>query len=245
MSRFKEILAEVARAQSPGDKEFVALHKVEKKQFVQYPETQFKGGTEKDHSKMAHPSNETGVESDVEKEKPLGESLEEVVEQNLQEISKKTLGSYIARATSDVRTHAGIHRMADMAAKYDSKTNDEKAHWNKISNKADDKAAKRQSGIVTAVKKLTKEEVDALSFDELVEHNLMEISKKTLGSYIKKATSEKDRAGKVIKKEFATIKTTDGVGPKAQKAFAKTQDASKVFHKRQRGIDAAKEKLEK
>lgn len=73
---YNQLINEVAPAVSPADKEFVALHRVRKYQAVNYPEHQFKGGTEKDHTKLTVPSNETGVESEVEAEKPkpLGES---------------------------------------------------------------------------------------------------------------------------------------------------------------------------
>jgi hypothetical protein len=86
MKTYNELINEVAAPQSPADKEFVALHRVRKYQAVNYPEHQFKGGTEKDHTKLTVPSNETGVETEVEKEKPrqLGEwrehRLDEAVE---------------------------------------------------------------------------------------------------------------------------------------------------------------------
>ena len=75
MKNYRDLINEVASAQSPADKEFVALHKIIKKQFVDYPEHQFKGGVGKDHTKLSVPSNETGMDDDVEKEKPkqLGE----------------------------------------------------------------------------------------------------------------------------------------------------------------------------
>ena len=48
------------------------------------------------------------------------------------------------------------------------------------------KAAKRFDGIAAATKKLTKENAEAMGLD-LTEEELDELSKKTLGSYVKKA----------------------------------------------------------
>lgn len=70
MKTYKQLISEVATAKSPADKEFVALHKIAKTQRVAYPEHQFKGGTEKDHTKLATPANDTGINDEVEKEKP-------------------------------------------------------------------------------------------------------------------------------------------------------------------------------
>lgn len=72
---YNQLVNEVAPAVSPADKEFVALHRVRKYQAVNYPEHQFKGGTEKDHTKLSVPSDETGIETEAknEKPKPLGE----------------------------------------------------------------------------------------------------------------------------------------------------------------------------
>jgi hypothetical protein len=74
MKTYRNLINEVARAQSPSDKEFVAIHRVMKKDHPVATEAQFKGGTEKDETKLSHPSNETGVETAVAQERPLGES---------------------------------------------------------------------------------------------------------------------------------------------------------------------------
>jgi hypothetical protein len=81
MKKFLELVNEVAKAVSPADKEFVALHRIVKTQRVAYPEHQFKGGTEKDHTKLTTPSNETGMEDAVAKEKPVMESWKEYLEE--------------------------------------------------------------------------------------------------------------------------------------------------------------------
>lgn len=76
MKTYNEMLSEVARAVSPSDKEFIGLHKIKKTSFLNTPEHQFKGGTKKDKSKLAEPSDDTGVETEVKKERPVGESVE-------------------------------------------------------------------------------------------------------------------------------------------------------------------------
>ena len=89
-------------------------------------------------------------------------------EEQLDELSKKTLGSYIKNATVDVGAsgHIAGGKKRGSDAAIDNVTN----------------MKKRISGINKATDKLTKEEID------LDEEQLNELSKKTLGSYIKKAT---------------------------------------------------------
>lgn len=77
MKTFKQLVNEVAAHQSPADKEFRALHKVQKTNHPVATEAQFKGGTKKDQSKLAHTSNETGMVDDVKKEQPIQEEEEE------------------------------------------------------------------------------------------------------------------------------------------------------------------------
>jgi hypothetical protein len=275
MKTFKQMISEVARAVSPADKEFVALHKIEKKQFTKNPEHQFKGGTKKDHTKLADQSNDTGMVDDVKTQHPAGSTddldearfdhraaaehgivhfdtakqhaalkkgtevdfykpdtsktsgivhaydgktitykehgkdgkigtgaihkfktghsypgLNEEIE--LQEISKKTLGNYIDSASHDMAGHRADfekHNMSphDAFTRANDKRNVDldassaKKHY--------DKMWKRSDGINKALDRLTKEEVDGMSFDQLAEMNLQEISKATLGSYIKKAAN--------------------------------------------------------
>ena len=95
-------------------------------------------------------------------------SLEEIEEfmmseefEQLDEVSKATLGSYVKRASSDIASSA---RSAGEQLGQGAGKDKEKY------NKYEDKAHKRQVGIATAVSKLTKEEV-ALDEDvEMIKH---------------------------------------------------------------------------
>ena len=91
--------------------------------------------------------------------------LKEEVEE-LDELSKKTLGSYVKKATSDVGL-AGFVKGTTVNDHSRSKDYDDAAAMNK----------KRKVGIAKAVDKLTKESLEQID----------ELSKKTLGSYVKKA----------------------------------------------------------
>ena len=73
MKTYKQLVAEVAAYVSPADKEFRALHKVQKVGHPVASSAQFKSDVNKDESKLAHPSDATGIETEVEKEKPKGE----------------------------------------------------------------------------------------------------------------------------------------------------------------------------
>lgn len=73
MKTYKQLVAEVAAYVSPADKEFRALHRVQKVGHPVAAGVQFKPNANKDESKLAHPSDATGIETEVEKEKPKGE----------------------------------------------------------------------------------------------------------------------------------------------------------------------------
>ena len=98
----------------------------------------------------------------------------------LQEISKKTMGSYIKKASSDA-----ANKSADAVHQYRDDTDDEKAF------KTQDKAAKRLKGIDRAINRLAKESINKEHIDS-ISAALQEISKKTLGSYAKKAVDDRD-----------------------------------------------------
>lgn len=110
----------------------------------------------------------------------LSEEDEQVVSDilALDELSKKTLGSYIKKATVATADHA--HKSRDTV----SRDEDGRA-------KEFGKAVKRIKGVSKAVDKLTKEEFEE-TLDEMLElldeEALTELSKKTLGSYINKAS---------------------------------------------------------
>ena len=168
MSKFnlKQFLSEMNANQSPGDKEFEALHPVKKTDAPAATEAQFKGvATKKDESKLTHSSNATGMVDAVNREKPIvvEGSFEEIVEQNLQELSKRTLHSYAAKAKGSAQASRAIAKIARQRDEYDRAD----AHVAK--------AHRRSKGANKALAKLKEEQLD-------------ELSKKTLGSYISKAS---------------------------------------------------------
>ena len=87
----------------------------------------------------------------------------EEVEQ-IDELSKTTLGNYYNAAKQDNRDHADSRRSGDA----------EEAKW------AKDRMVKRSTGMAAAKQRLNKEEVEQID----------ELSKSTLGSYAKKATRD-------------------------------------------------------
>jgi hypothetical protein len=109
-------------------------------------------------------------------------------EVELDELSKKTLGSYVKGASHDIATKsAATGRYAERANKASDdmkKTGDYSLHMKKrkddeTADKMFNKSWKRRLGVAKAVDKLTKEEQE-----------LDELSKKTLSSYVKKAGAD-------------------------------------------------------
>lgn len=108
-------------------------------------------------------------EEDDKKKKFMKNMKKEEVEQ-IYELSKKTLASYASKAAANIGSINREHG-------YLEGSNEGKAKHKKMLMKA---TMKREKGIDNAVSKLTKEEVE----------QLYELSKKTLGSYIKKAKGQ-------------------------------------------------------
>lgn len=100
-------------------------------------------------------------------------------EENLQELSKKTLGSYIKAAHRDSEKKTNDAKNLAAAGNAYKDIGDHKNAKKLFSASGEKimKAANRHIGINKAVDRLTKEE------------NLQELSKKTLGSYIVKASN--------------------------------------------------------
>lgn len=101
--------------------------------------------------------DETSTEDDVEDEKEnkmKKEDIDGLDEEQLDELSKKTLGSYVKKAADKMRS-----------AEYYSGLNDSSSAGSGTSEKTKqrfrDTASKRSKGINTAVNKLTKEDIDA------------------------------------------------------------------------------------
>ncbi len=137
--------------------------------------------------------------------------LKEEVEQ-IDELSKKTLGSYIRKASDNAASHAikygekraqsdEMDRLMNRHMSYDDKDKVRKI----MKTTRDDveepryKAAKRLHGITKATDRLTKEEVEQID----------ELSKKTLGSYIKKASDDATRNSGLSSKHLQKSVNTD------------------------------------
>lgn len=79
--------------------------------------------------------------------------------EQLDEISKETLASYIPKAAKDARIHGQI--ASDFAARgKTARKPGSKQSWERLSQKYKEKAWKRDDGITKAVNKLTKEEAE-------------------------------------------------------------------------------------
>lgn len=253
MSKFdlRGFLSEMTQAQSPADKEFTALHTVQKKGAPDATEAQFKAThpVKKDESKLAHPSNATGMVDDVAKTTPLGEqgpSFEDGVEANLQELSKRTLHSYAAKAKGSAQAARATAKFARQRDEYDR------------ADAAVAKASKRAKGSKKALEKLREqyeldesmnEESFQTAIDAIVEQEelISELSKETLKSYTKKATTSKDRAWTKSDREEDKAMSTDGnkYPDKQARHQAAANKAIGIWNKRRKGLDAAGEKLAK
>lgn len=140
-------------------------------------------------------------------DKKSNRSYSEEVEQ-IDELSKKTLGSYVKKAADSVQANT---RQANTGDDYD------------LRHKSLLKTNKRISGIGSAVRKLTKEEVEELD----------ELSKKTLGSYVKKASDSMYKMGSDSERAYG------------QKEIKKSFDIGNKADKRQGHINKAVDKLTK
>ena len=155
----------------------------------------------------------------------------DVKEESVNELSKKTLGSYAKKAMTDKDTQSRFateYEKRGMAAKSTAVQ-----HKNfKKANRADDKFRNRTTGINKAIDKLTKES------------SLDEISKTKMGQYINRAHSDKDtqtkRAGIFDKKGMDADKDKD-----MYKQFDNADKARKKAANRTAGIGKAVNKLTK
>lgn len=113
--------------------------------------------------------------------------------EQLDELSKQTLATYIGRASQEVK-HAG--RSAGLHSSLfhmNGNDNDKKFRDDSLKH-----ANKRIIGINKAARKLTKEDLDAMSLeelDDLIENadQLDEVSGKLLGPYIQKARADRQK----------------------------------------------------
>jgi hypothetical protein len=145
----------------------------------------------------------------------------------IDELSKKTMGSYVNKAAERIGTK-GVSAGLRIAA-------DEKSSGNFKD------MGKRQKGIATAVKKLTKEDIEQVD----------EISKATLGSYVKKASGAEQPKNVMSPKNVPLTKIAAYQGDSETGHFGKrfnqhTYDKAERLRKnRETGIKRAVDKLTK
>ena len=146
--------------------------------------------------------------------------IQESVE--LDEISKTKMGQYIKRAHSDKETQKKRADVFDKKGMYADKDKDMYNAFSKA-DRARKKAGNRTKFIGKAVDKLTKE---ATELDEL--------NKKTLGSYVKKASRDVANRSADNARDYATGNRPVGMNKKSLKNW-----------KREIGIDKAVDKMAK
>ena len=150
-------------------------------------------------------------------------------EEQLDELSPKTLGSYVKKASKSV---GNISTAAGTLAGGTDETR--KSHWGSLLK---NKAANRQKNISKAVNKLVHKANEEVDLDE---EQLDELSPKTLGSYVKKATSSNDaRSISNLSSKAAYKLATSGDGED------EGEEEDKKSYTRSKGIARAVNKLTK
>ena len=120
----------------------------------------------------------------------IGLKKEEV--EQIDEISKETLASYIPKAAKDARIHGQIATDFENRGKTARKPGS-KDSWNRLSMKYKEKAWKRDDGISKAVTKLTKEETQSEGYYKDIDTN--EKEDKRLGVWKKETPWRKVKPG--------------------------------------------------
>lgn len=200
--------------------------------------------------------------------KKIKEALEShsVLEsEQLDELSKKTLGSYINKAVDNSSTHRiyGLMRKSEAGSFLDKAVNSSSAKNKQEFYQAKDnatkdyidsarKANKRDDGIKKAANRLTKEDLDEMTqdeFDDLVENfeQLDELSKNTLGSYVKKAAFDARNSGAIAGYSAARSSEAarDGYEFTSDSEAKRSLKNSKKADDRLRGIVKATKRLTK
>ena len=161
----------------------------------------------------------------------------------LDEISKETLASYIPKAAKSSRIHGMISTDYKNAAQR-KKNPGLKRALDSLSTKYKQKAWKREDNIAKAVDKLTKEDLE-LTMDELVEYmqteawkKMDEVSKSTLSSYVKKSHDQ-------LMKHTGSVNMKFGRGDKDAVAYSLDKTALRKTANRTKGMDQALNRLAK
>lgn len=166
----------------------------------------------------------------------------------LDELSKQTLGNYVKKAYMDADNHAVAARQ-HLRQTHNNPDRKAAERHNDAAIAHQDKEIKRIDGVKLAAKKLMKEGIEALSYEEmeLLGENyeqLDEISKQTLGSYIKKART--DAINQRDDAHDSNRLARSMSGDDTRKEYEKKRDTHvRKFGNRNRGIDKAVDKLVK
>ena len=158
--------------------------------------------------------------------------------EHLDELSKKTLGSYIKKASD-----SGVHNARSAGVELGAGASKRKEKYNDY----EDIVSKRLKGISTAISKLTKEsfDIEDYSVEELEDfmmseefEHLDELSKKTLGSYIKKAHDQ-------LMKHTASVNFKSGRGDSDVLSYTHEPRTARKTANRTKGVSTAISKLTK
>jgi hypothetical protein len=159
--------------------------------------------------KATYSENTENDDEDLEDE----EFEDEIDEETLDELSKKTLGSYINKAITRKVNLSDEPRM--------SHPDNQQDQYRRKSN--------NHKGIKTAINKLTKENAELMGL-ELSEEELDELSKKTLGSYINKASNHRVYLAKKDKDAERAQEYLGLVVSDSRTNAARTKAARKAVH---------------
>ena len=158
----------------------------------------------------------------------------EMNEEQINELSKKTMGSYVKKASGaeqpkNVMSPKNVPLTKIASYQGDSETGYFGKRFNQHTyDKAERLRKNRETGIKRAVDKLTKEEVEQVD----------EVSKKTLGRYINKAKDSIDMTS-----YRSGIK--DGTAISSSTPYKSNNPLEKKLSKRHKGIETAVKKLTK
>jgi hypothetical protein len=160
--------------------------------------------------------------ADVEQE-AFEEFMQAEAYDQLDELSKKTLASYAKKASSSSEKNSNSSLSSKAGYKL-GKSHEADIYGMKSSEGDDDgtkddrKSFQRSKGIGRAIDRLTKEEVELGEECEI----LSELSKKTLGSYVKAAAQDAEQSGR--EQEHYGDQSDYDRGAKRQKGIAKAVD---------------------
>jgi hypothetical protein len=183
--------------------------------------SKFKGGPRVTAGGKMNKQDISALKTRIKNDKKFGGLLKSVKlpeEVELDELKKSTLGSYVTKASYDAAKHAARYGSSSKPGSF------VKAH-------------QRLAGIKKASDKLAKEEVEQID----------ELSKKTLGSYVKKASADQYFKGQDAQYHDNKAKKAEGPFAKEtkKKHYALAARANDKASNRDTGISRAVDRLTK